>query len=366
MVAPGNFSQICRIKGANLHKKPSVSKNFLANPHTQITKGDLHGNFINILYLLVLHGIIELSGADYDSLVQLSCRPAQELNAGHLKAFKQILSRITVNHHNIGLLLLLGDELADRGSNDYFTLKIFERLAAENIPFEILLSNHGCEFICDYEKGATGYNEYVMPKEFTHSLREMKVLLRNDLITVDEIENLVEKCYKPYLKLISSTLTPDGGIILYTHAPFGLAGFKSLADKFHITYEDITVTALAQTIDKINGAFNTLKNAGNIHTLFDLDIIGQVSRSESDALLTEHNFPFEFLIWSRIHTNLDRPLSHNGYTLTFVHGHDSTPFSAPNVVNLDSMLGKYEENTIDEYKVLYTEKLAKTGLVELH
>ena len=41
----------------------------------------------------------------------------------------------------------MGDILADRGNNDYLTLKLLEKLHSLEIPYEIMLSNHDLWFI---------------------------------------------------------------------------------------------------------------------------------------------------------------------------------------------------------------------------
>lgn len=121
------------------------------NTGIQITIGDLHGNAMKLMFMLVKHGIAtNINEAEYNRLVEIYKTPTQDLTKKHLDEFNQILSKIEFSKDS--LVRLIGDELADRGNNDYFTLKILEKLNEHKVPVEIIVSNHSIEFIEACEK----------------------------------------------------------------------------------------------------------------------------------------------------------------------------------------------------------------------
>jgi hypothetical protein len=55
--------------------------------------------------------------------------------------------------------------------------------------------------------------------------------------------------------------------------------------------------------------------------------------------------PLMFSIWNREYENLNRPETHKGFNLAWVHGHDSKdPIKdSPHIINLDNQLGKEQD-----------------------
>ena len=98
-----------------------------------LTIGDLHGNTIKLLYFLLRHKIIDFRAEcdkqkTYQAFVDLYeqsrdrtlTKPQLETI---LQTFHQLVDTIEVIDNDI-LIRLIGDEVADRGNNDYFTLKL--------------------------------------------------------------------------------------------------------------------------------------------------------------------------------------------------------------------------------------------------
>src|SRR5580765_5689167 len=111
---------------ANIDTYPELDIKHPGAEGTEFTIGDLHGNALKFLYFLVRHGILSISREQYKTLVKIYHTPVDDLDHNQLQQFKTILNQAKVN--NKGKIRLIGDEHADRGMNDYFTLKIIEKL----------------------------------------------------------------------------------------------------------------------------------------------------------------------------------------------------------------------------------------------
>src|SRR5581483_9960414 len=124
----------------NIDDCPPADAKHPANIQNQLTIGDLHANGLKLLYFLVRQNVLEISSTDYATIVRIYLKSAHALTKQDLVDSNNIIANAKVNP--VGTIRLLGDELADRGENDYFVLKILEKLSKENISIEILLSNH--------------------------------------------------------------------------------------------------------------------------------------------------------------------------------------------------------------------------------
>lgn len=313
-------------------------------PYDQITIGDLHGNAIKLLFMLIKHEIAtNISKEAYKNLVEIYKTPVDKLEKNHLKVFVSTLN--SMEFHSISKVRLLGD----RGSNDYFTLKILEKLTKCGIPFEIIMSNHSVEFIQAYEAKDKLKLEILWNK-FVVSMLNMQSLIDKNLISEEEILTIVREVYKPALKTISYSLD-EKEIIIYSHAPIGLNNIKSLAEKFNINYDDTTAEKLAQTIDEINKKYQDYvqKNEGN--TLYS----NENMRKGFQGYVDLSSAPIEFIMWNRLYNHIDRPVNHYDYNLFFVHGHDSSEGPKENVShihNLNNELGQYVRNNEGIYTVI--------------
>lgn len=308
------------------------------NKANEITIGDLHGNAMKLLFMLVKHGIItNINETGYQKLVEVYKTSVNCLKIEDLNEFNSILTK--VKFHAKSKLRLLGDELADRGNNDYFTLKILEKLNTADVPVEIILSNHSVEFIEAYEKQER-FEPQMLFLGFAHSMQRLQNLIDKGLVLKKEILEIVDKAYKPTLKVISYSLDDSKKeITIYSHAAIGVKTIKSLAEKLSINYGDTSAEKLAQTIDKINESFQEKTKTNMINTLY--------ARKNMEEGFTNPNAdlndaPIEFTMWNRRYDVIDRPVNHKGYELYFVHGHDSSDPIAEeqHICNLDNQLGK--------------------------
>lgn len=337
---------------ADINRLPPKSLRHPFDKGSQISIGDLHGNSLKLIYTLILHGVFSnVSENDYALFLKLYKKNQTDITKQELNWFNAFIKKIKVNQG--GTLRLLGDDLADRSSNDYFTLKIFEKLFDNKIPVEVVLSNHTIDFIKAFET-QTDYSPNNLAPIFVKSMIGLNQLIQNKLISKDEIDGLVKKAYLPNLKALSYTINEDKkSIALFSHAPIGLDTIESICKKLNIQYKDSNLSELAATIDKINDIFT--KDYVNRRQITEL------LESENEFRMGNidvNKFPFMHLLWNRNYGALRRPNKHNGYTVKYIHGHDSQEQNVPgHIYNLDNNLGKGDTD-LATYNIHYTHEIS--------
>ncbi|HAU1319411.1 TPA: type IV secretion protein Dot [Legionella pneumophila] len=260
------------------------------------------------------------------------------------------------------LIRLLGDEVADRGSCDYLTLKILDFLYQNQIAINIVLSNHGYEFIHAYEKLVIG--QPFKPKGDIGDIQiksfwGIQLLLEQGAITQEELKGLVERVYKPTLKIIDYSLSEDG-ITLYSHAPIRFNSIRWAAAQLGVSYDDSTKEALAETIDQMNTQLQIYMKNNMLHLLFENNEINDLTNMKDEE---RKAWPLIYLIWNRWNESKEeenaRPGRHNGYSIAYVHGHDPFQSQLVYVYNLDTLCGKdsrkHEEEQINKAFQFLTE-----------
>lgn len=331
-------------KQVDIYQFPSVD---LIDKGTQITIGDLHGNAMKLMFMLVTHGIAtNINKEDYENLVKIYSIQAENLTKEHLGDFNKILAKIEFNSDST--IRLIGDELADRGNNDYFTLKILEKLHDHKVPVEIIVSNHSIEFIEASEK-QKDFRAPMLNNEHALSMKNLQTLVEKGIVEREEILKIAKKAYKPTLRAISYSLSEDDKeITIYSHAGIGLNTIKKLASHLKVNYKDTTALDLALTIQNINEKFQKHVQNNTVNTLYTRAKMNEGYRGYSDL----SNAPFEFIMWNRLYNKIDRPAVHSGYNVNFVHGHDSSDLTRDNIYNLDNTLGKEAQANRGTYTVL--------------
>lgn len=259
-----------------------------------------------------------------------------------LEQLNQFLNTIEIKDRQV-LVRLIGDELADRGHCDYFTLRILDFFAQNQGRLAIMFSNHGYEFISAYEKLAKNL-PFVPQKDIvdfqTTSFSGLKLLVEHEFIAKNELMGLINKSYKPALKLIDYTLD-ESGITLFSHAPIRFDHLEITARFLKVTYDDSTKEALAKTIDEINKQLEYYIHNNVTHLLFQSDCIkDKTNMTEEERAM----WPLIYLIWNRWNhtkeTETARPASTNCFHINYVHGHDSFQSPLAHVHNLDTLSGK--------------------------
>jgi hypothetical protein len=344
----------------------------------QLTIGDLHANALKFFHFLVKEGIFEVTKEDYEKVVKIykmADNNPEQLNKEIISDFNAILGRVKT--HAESTVRIIGDELADRGANDYFILKILERLKKPRfkdekpVNLEILLSNHGIEFI----KNSTYTSK--LGKEQARSLYNLGILKQENIVEQKEIDTIIADVYKPHLKLLSYTINDQAKpptITIYTHAPVGLETLWALAEKFKINHtQSDTITNLSSIIDQINHAFSQ-KIAGKSqaeicqyqHYLSALLSEGYAyfNGSPVPTKANGKNLSVCRALWNR--GDDDESIDPGGNHIHFVHGHDGAQNEPPTqfpqfkgrVTNLDNTFGKYPNDYTGQYQVLHSNEIS--------
>ncbi|MGC1183274.1 Dot/Icm T4SS effector Wip [Legionella sp.] len=307
---------------------------------TQLTLGDLHANAMFLMHFLVSSGVVKISDEQYNQLKDIYLK--EQLEKCDIEKFNGIIEELEIDEKP--LIRLMGDEICDRGQNDYFIFKILNKLKKSEVQIEIILSNHGIEFLIPFENKRKLHSSHFANYGISKSMDNMQTLIEQGVITKEEVDTLVNECYLPNLKLISYSLH-NTSITLYSHAGIGLETIQALAQKFKregVVYKDDTAEELAQLIEAINSVFVNHVKAKTVHTL-------PVNHANPRSY---KNDPVTFLIWNRRYDILKRDEKHKGYSLYFVHGHDPHEFSTKNIFNMDNIYFKGVTSHMGTYVVL--------------
>lgn len=307
-----------------------------------VTLGDIHGNALKLIYSLIEENILTLQPKeDYLKLRDIYKKDPSDLSSEDLAAFKKILSNAKLNKQKS--LILVGDELSDRGNNDYFTLLVLQKLRNEDFDVEIMLSNHSMEFIQDFEKPhMTGKAR--LGRGQARSLENLAKLIKQGLVDEKEVKQIVHECYIPTVRAIGYTIKNDGTLSLFSHAPIGLETIKAMAARYDIPYQDDTRTNLIQTIDQINTKVATIFKQGKLYNEMQRP---PSSYTKGDPIPA--SVPLRRLVWNRgVGSELEVKPS-GGFEIRFVHGHigqkqllDMKGAPVPSHENLDTNFGKAE------------------------
>ena len=115
-----------------------------------------------------------------------------------------------------------------------------------NVPLEIVLSNHTADFIRAYET-QNNYLPNNLAEHFVKSMFGLNQLIDRDLVSKKDIDTLFEKIYTTNLKALTYTINEKNqSIAVFSHAPIGLETIESLCQKLNITYCDDSLEELAQ------------------------------------------------------------------------------------------------------------------------
>lgn len=265
-------------ENVNLNLFPEIDKQHVADAKSQITIGDLHSNAIKLLYVLLKHSIATgIDAEEYAELVKIYNLPTDSISAEYLQKFDALIAKLQFK--TTCLLRLIGDELCDRGSNDYFVLSILEKLYQARVPTEVLLSNHGFDFICAAEADSEKLLPKMLIQQHAGSLFNLNTLIEKKLVDKAKIINISKTANTHFLKILSYSLTEaNDGITIYTHAPTGVSTIRALAEHFKVEYNETSALTLAATIDAINDEFKKHVANNTVNTLGNRDVLYKAYR----------------------------------------------------------------------------------------
>ncbi|MDF1759247.1 MAG: hypothetical protein P1U40_01790 [Coxiellaceae bacterium] len=359
----------------------------------ELTIGDLHGNALKLIYTLLREGVLRFNCEDLETAKYLYqelrdiynlAAPADQhftteepeatpapnnLTQDQLNRFIHILQQMQVQP--IGLVRLIGDELADRGSNDLLTIRLLTILKEKGLKFSILLSNHSMDFILAYMEKDPGTHIFQICSYYS-----LLYSMQQGLVDKEAIKIFWETIYLPQLNLFDYNINHDAEppqFTVFSHAPTGLETIRQAAYYFEVPYKDHAKEALANTINAINLKFRTELQENDTSCFFHCGPTtnqsagakgtvppeAPVYRCAWNRLNREHDQHGTRVVKNKIMINghspdeiypqdcyLEQPEEHHGYQLRFVNGHigqDSKPV-AGNRTNLDNNLGKKVRN----------------------
>jgi len=316
--------------------------------HKHISLGDLHGNAMKLIYTLIEEGFLELSEKNYDILNHIYESEPDELDTHDLYIFKSILDSAKVN--NDKAITLIGDELADRGNNDWFMLLLLKKLHEAHVNVEVLISNHSVEFIRKLSGISASIDHSV-----TRSYANMEIFVAKGVIGKKDIYDIFTNHYIPMVKALSYSISNKEEMTIYSHAPIGLETIEAIALKLKVDYDETTKASLMRTIDNINKKIKELFISGEFVTILKLEgdaaFVAKVINANVPIPI---EYPLMRLVWNRDLGSELRIKSKDGsFEIKDVHGHigkmpimaeDGLP--SPSHQNLDNNFGKSSDARI--------------------
>ncbi len=340
----------------NLEVEPSaLSECARQNPNHCFTLGDLHANSLKLLHFLMLHGAAQMGQkGDYARFVKIYNKKNDKLRQQDLAAIEDIIDRIKITP--TARIRLLGDEICDRGSNDYFIFLLLEKLiqgTRKQGRVEILMSNHGHSFIQCHENYHP-YDENQLSNVWRSqgvSAINLQSLIGNAWVNQSRINELYD-LYKTTLKAISYEVNAQGEISsIYTHAPMGENDIYKMGlgiEKYALEQftRDLFPEGLGERMTTLLNAIRARKNKRGIPSKYLAELIDLINQIV--AYNAEHNtlndlvemgpplsekqingsgldaeaHPFYMLLWNRDPRNDARLNSKRICPIHYVHGHD--------------------------------------------
>lgn len=302
-----------------------------------LAAGDMHGNAMKLIYFLIKEGVLQLENEaeDYEHLRLIYLTPVEQLTTIDLAKFKAILNNATLQYPK--QLILLGDEMADRGMNDWYILQILDKL--DPLPFDLCLSNHSSIFLQRMAENKPHAGVPIVAPYQQQSLNHLFILISKKIITLSDVQSLVKKNYHTHLKLIAYHRHQDD-ITLFTHAVVGLETITQIADKLGVNYQDETASAFITTLDQINNIAKHAIENGTFANYFNID-----------CDISDTNNPITDLLWARELKSNFTLKPHGRFNVRLVHGHVGPTAGYGNVqglVNLDSLWGMFLDDDVSD------------------
>lgn len=389
------------IQAVNAHKEPhpdtgilSTTLNLSSPPQFEaqfhgvqkVTIGDLHGNPLSLLHYLVKVGVLEFNKTKPDSkhlytiFQNMICDSSVDenlINTENIHQFKSLLPTLfTIKNKQIHVLLL-GDLLCDRMSDDIHMLFVLEYLHDNDVPYKILFSNHDSIFSAAIyfehsRKKNPKQNEIIssfLSHEFYSSLKRLAMLLDRRVITQKAILDLANKVHRDHLLLLSYTEKQDGRNCIFSHGILLNKFIRSFISKYSEEMAEIGCKILRtdstqEKIKKINSVFLYMMQNSHETLIYDFLDMYDIQRTLSQAISSKHhrnilnsfieNNPVYVMIWSRRDlfyaedqtiqvSDFDDPAGLISNTTDVIHGHTQNLVESQTgsrYISLDNFAGR--------------------------
>lgn len=293
-------SAVARVAPIDLRKCPQAG---VPREGEWLSFGDMHGNALKLLHILIMTNagrfphekkdmlyrqfmcIYHLTQDDWDRRTDIE---AKEL----MNIMDQVIDQLVVSDQMN--LRLIGDLLADRGSNDYFTLRLIQKCIEKNpAAFEILLSNHDIEALVRHFNDQPLSNErysiherYSNQDDQTQSMENLHYFLRRGLVTPGRVNDL----FNPYLsalKLVAYDLPSRNNpndLMIHSHAPVNpinifMAGLCLVDPKNEAVTRDLINDEQRRTLNSILEKVKTGASLNNGDLILIIDVLNAASKT---------------------------------------------------------------------------------------
>jgi len=322
--------------------------------------GDLHANGLKLFWLLNYHNVLTTTKSDYEKIRDIYRNKNllnKSISADERKKiiaeFDRIIDSASINDVK-ALLVFIGDELGDRGLNDYFVLKIIERLHKAGVQFDILLSNHGLNFLRAFMEGRLDQQTMggAPPNAQDQSKLNLAQLIEDGVISIERVAQLVKESYLPHVMPISFALD-DANALLSAHAPVGKDVIDAMVKRLNIQTNDFPPEwtegeQLAAKVEIARALFQVYVQNGLlfdelINSEYETILGGRYPDKIHEKTTDLSEYIFEYLAWSRQtqFTQEQRPEKLKcGRNYATAQGHDSRKSNCGTVYNTDNLLGK--------------------------
>lgn len=282
---------------ADINHAPKVVS---PKPNYFSTVGDMHGNTMKLIWVLLYLGIIRLPHhqEQYEQLWELYHTPYKAQSFTLFEAFLDILKTASFHPEHTKGLILIGDLLADRGQNDLFTIKVFEQLKTHQVPCEILLSNHDVNTIMLAERPKNATQIIALSPEFNRSLCSFTLLFQDNSSLCDPIFECMDASYTAHV-LALKLVCHQNINFLFSHAVFDIVIYANIMKILEIPFKMHSLESFKTSIDRLNTILHQMLSEHKYNLLRPLF----------------HNF-----IWNR---NLSSPTQSflKTHNLHLIHGH---------------------------------------------
>jgi hypothetical protein len=243
-----------------------------------------------------------------------------------IKEFESIIQSSVLLDERPQKIIFIGDTLADRGHNDYFTLIIFQRIY-QQIEYSILLSNHDIVHLCETEG-----NDYIAQyPEQTHenyfiSFLNFKKLTTKFADLQSSATEMLNTSFKPFIKIFEFGFPNDSTMLLFSHTPFI---FNDYFFQQHL-FNQTNLNQLFVELEHLNAKIIDSIAKNQLH-LIDANILFAAEHRE---------FP----------SNLDNQFLQQNQIIN-IHGHVGARHNhllLSQSINLDSDLGRTKTNITPE------------------
>ncbi|WP_280524230.1 Dot/Icm T4SS effector Wip [Legionella quateirensis] len=334
-----------QINHVNLKKYPEHIT--VHEPGVEVTIGDLHGNALKLLNFLIRNDVVKITKEDYNLFVSIYEKSPDDLTVKDLAYFQVLLNAAKINSQH--KIRFLGDDLCDRGMNDYYTLQLYKKLDMAGVPFDVVLSNHGNFFLSAYERPeqSFSFNPYGEGENEStvQSMLHLGRIIDRGIIERQDVLDIIQNHYLKHLVFPGYTHNKQKNeLTVYSHAPIDLGILAELAKDLKTPYNDSNLAELTKGFDSINHQIHQwiMSRTFTVH----------YNQLNEDHKKSNTQSPIKQVLWNRDYTILHRDHEPTGkhFFVNYVHGHDSMP----NVFNLDNLFGKGNDNYTGPYAIHVT------------